>query len=400
VLSGFRPAGVLKGAFGSSQGGLLLRKGLVVFQFAVSVALIAGTAAVFTQLDYLHRRHLGFNKEQMLVIDFHADSQVWSQVESIKRELTAQPGVVGAAASGYVPNGQYDTFGRQMQTGSGEMRNASFKTYDVDYDFLPLFEIKLVAGRNFSPEFPTDSLRALIVNETAVKHLGYASPEDIIGAAWSFGPDGTPGTIIGVVKDFHFESLHRKVEPLALQFLRFQVRYLTLRINTEQVPETIAALQRSWTELVPHRPLDYSFLDETFGTQYRSDERFGQLFGIFAGLAIFIACLGLFGLATFTVQQRTKEIGVRKVLGASAGSIAVLLSKDFLKLVLVAFVVAVPVAWFAMTRWLQNFAYRIELGPGLFLLAGALALLIALTTVSYQSIRAALSDPVKSLRYE
>jgi putative ABC transport system permease protein len=400
VLSGFRPVTVLKGAFAISSSSVMLRKGLVVFQFGISVALIIGTAVVFSQVDYLRSMSPGFRTEQMLVVDFHGDRQVSEQAETIKQALLAQPGVLSVTASSYVPGRMYNTAGRQMQTASGERRNVHLKLYEADYDFLSAYDIEILAGRNFSLDIASDSTQALIVNEAAARHLGFTVLADAVGAEWGWGAEEANGRIIGVVENFNFQSLHTEVEPLSIQFLRWEPRYLTVRMQADRIMETLAAVEQEWQRLVPHRPLEYRFLDEVFDAQYQADVRFGRLFSVFAGLAIFIACLGLFGLAAFTAQQRTKEIGVRKVLGASVPSIIRLLSADFLKLVGIAFVVAMPLAYFGMQRWLEDFAYRIDIGPGIFLFTGFLVLLIALLTVSYQSIKAALADPVKSLRYE
>jgi putative ABC transport system permease protein len=255
----------------------------------------------------------------------------------------------------------------------------------------------MAAGRPYSRDFSADSEASLLLNEAAAKLYGYARPEDVVGER--FSQWGREGTIIGVVKDFNYLSLHGGIEPLTLRLSPW-VKYLSLRLKTDDLATTIAELEDLWGELAPQRPFLYSFLDESFNRQYQADLRFGRVFSIFAGLAILIACLGLFGLASFATAQRTKEIGVRKVLGASVGSIVALLSKDFLKLVGIAFVLASPVAYFAMSRWLEGFAYRTSIGVGVFLLAGVLAVTIAMLTVSYRSIKAALADPVKSLRYE
>jgi putative ABC transport system permease protein len=257
----------------------------------------------------------------------------------------------------------------------------------------------MAAGRAFSREFPADTAYSLLLNEAAVKEYGYANPADVVGKR--FSQWGREGTVVGVVKNFNFRSLHTQVEPLALRIAPTgSISRLSLRIKADNMPATIEALARIWRREAPQRPLMYRFLDESFNKQYQADLRFGNIFGVFAGLAIFIACLGLLGLATFTAEQRTKEIGIRKVLGASVGNIVTLLSRDFIKLVLVAIVVATPVSWYVMHRWLDNFAYRVKIGPEIFVLAGSIAVFIALATISWQSVRAALANPVRSLRNE
>jgi putative ABC transport system permease protein len=397
VLARFRPALVLKGVFRSSSKGVALRKGLVVFQFSLSVALIAGTAVVFSQLEFLRSRDLGFQHEHMLVIDFGYDEIVRQQIEAIKRAFVDHPAVTSASASRTVPGGHFPGAGTRVASPEGQMPLETPNLYEVDFDFIPHFEIEMAAGRPYSRDFSADSEASLLLNEAAAKLYGYARPEDVVGER--FSQWGREGTIIGVVKDFNYLSLHGGIEPLTLRLSPW-VKYLSLRLKTDDLATTIAELEDLWGELAPQRPFLYSFLDESFNRQYLADLRFGRVVSVFAGLAILIACLGLFGLASFATAQRTKEIGVRKVLGASVGSIVALLSKDFLKLVGIAFVLAAPVAYYAMSRWLEGFAYRTSIGVGVFLLAGGLALAIALLTVSYRSIKAALADPVKSLRYE
>jgi putative ABC transport system permease protein len=260
------------------------------------------------------------------------------------------------------------------------------------------YGMEVIAGRDFSRGFASDSTAAFLINEAAVASLGWASPEEALGKRvqqW-----GRDGEIVGVVRDFHYQSLHQAIEPLILHIRPEEFRFLSLRVQADQIHATLAALEERWQQLVPGRPFEYAFLDERFQQQYQADVRFGKLFGYFAGLAILIACLGLFGLAAFTATQRTKEVGVRKVLGASAGQILLLLSRDFTKPVLWAFVLGAPVAYLAMQHWLGSFAYHVSISPWLLLLVGGVVMAIAWLSVGYQSIKAALTDPVKSLRYE
>jgi len=398
VLARFRPVQVLKGSFRSSPRGVALRKGLVVFQFSLSMALIAGTAVVFSQLDHLRTRDLGFRQEQMLVLDFGGDPQVLQKLETIKALLKEHPAVLSASASRSVPGDFIPNAYTEVQSAEGPMRGESPLIYEVDVDFIPHLGIGMAAGRAFSREFPADTANALLLNEAAVKQFGYANPADVIGKR--FSQWGREGTVVGVVKDFNFRSLHNRVEPLSLRLEPRSSSRLSLRLKPGDVQGTLAGLEKRWRQLVPQRPFVHTFLDESFNRQYQADLRFGQLFSVFAGLAIFIACLGLFGLATFTAGQRTKEISIRKILGAPVGSIVTLLSKDFLRLVLLAIVIATPVSWYAMSRWLDHFPYRVPVGPGVFVLAGTVAVLIALAPIGWHSVKAALANPVKSLRNE
>jgi putative ABC transport system permease protein len=398
VLARFRPVHVLKGSFRSSPRGVALRKGLVVFQFGLSMALITGTLVVFSQLDYLRTRDLGFQQDQMLVIDFGGDPEVLNKLETIKSVLADQPSVLSVAASRSVPGDFIPNAYTEIQVADGAMQGESPLLYEVDVDFIPHMGIRMKAGRAFSRTFPADTANSLLLNESAAKQFGYANPADVIGKR--FSQWGREGTVIGVVKNFNFRSLHTQVEPLALRLEPRSSGRLSLRIKPGNVQGTVAGIEKQWQQLVPQRPFVYTFLDESFNRQYQADLRFGQVFGVFAGLAIFIACLGLFGLATFTAGQRTKEISIRKVLGASVGSIVGLLSRDFIRLVLLATLIATPVAWYAMNRWLAHFPYRVPVGPGVFVLAGTVALLVALVPIGWQSAKASLVNPVKWLRNE
>lgn len=395
VLSRFRPSQVLKGTIQTSGAGL--RKAMVAFQFMMSIALIVGTVVVHDQLEYLRDHPLGFEDRQQLVLDFGGDPRVRDEIEAVKQEFEALPGIDAASAARSVPGGYFPDAGSAIEAPDGTMRDVSLGLFEVDQEFLTQLGVEVVAGRLFSPEIATDTEQALVVNAAAAREMGYADPAELVGKR--FRQWGREGEIVGVVDDFNFESLQHEVTPLSFRVSPW-LRFLVLETSTADAAETVALVQARWNELVPYRPFMYSFLDQSFDALYRDEDRFGALFGTFAALAIFIACLGLFGLAAYSVQQRTKEIGIRKALGATAASVAALFSRDFLKLVLVGFVVAVPVAYLAMSRWLDGFAYRIDIGPGIFLLAGGLALLVAVLTVSYQSARAARLDPVKTLRYE
>lgn len=398
VLSSFQPVTVLKGRYSSSGGGVLLRKGLVVAQFAISIALIAGTIVVYTQLDFMRSQELGFQKEQMLVINFRRDWNILRQIETIKHSLGQHPRVLSVSASSSTPSTGNAGAYTNIENPDGKMQSSNMDLYSVDFDFLKQYNIEVVAGRGFSRDFPTDSMKALIVNEAAVASYGYSSPQDAIGKR--FSQWGREGEVVGVIRDFHTRSLRQQIKPLALRIAHNDATLISLHIDAQNVSGTLADLEKQWNSLAPQRPFEYFFLDEAFDKQYRDETRFGNLFVCFASLSIFIACLGLFGLATFTAQQRTKEIGIRKVLGATVTSVLGLLSRDFLKLVFIGFLVAIPTAWYGLDRWLDNFAYRINVGVGVFIAAGLASALIALATVIWQSLRAALANPVDSLKDE
>lgn len=399
VLTEFRPVSVLKGNFQNSSNGVLLRKSLVILQFGLSFALMVGTAVVFSQLDYLRSRNLGFTKDQMLVIDYGGDESVNQQIEAIKTAFTNRTDVIAASVSRAVPGDFFPNAYTTIQSVNGEMQSNAPALYEIDFDFIPNYHINVVAGRAFSRDYPVDSTQSLMVNEAAAHLFGYANSQDIVGKPFDLW--GNQGTVIGVLQDFNYQSLHNKVEPLVLRFAPVDaLGKLSLHLKTTNLSETVNQLALIWNQLVPQRPFLYSFLDESFNKQYQADMRFGQVFSVFAGLAILIACLGLFGLATYSTKKRFKEIGVRKVLGASIGAIVALLSSDFIKLVLIAILIASPIAWWAMNKWLQDFAYHIEIQWWVFALAGILAIMIALVTVSFQAVKAAIANPVDSLRDE
>ncbi len=398
VLSSFRPVMILKGINKSDTRGVTLRKGLVVFQFSLSIALIAGTIIVYSQMSHILDKEMGFDKERMLVLDYNYDQGVNTFSSALKTEMENIPTVTSAAFSRSVPGSYFPNAGTGMEDPKGEMIFRSQPVFQVGIDFINHYDLELVAGRSYSREYPSDSTSALVINEAAAKQYGYANPADAVGK--KFDQWGRAGEVIGVVKDFNYISLHRSIEPLTLPFEAYASRYMTLKVTGKDLPGTIAQIEGVWNRVAPHRPFLYSFLDADFNRQYESDFRFRQIFTTFSVLAILIACLGLLGLATYTAEQRTKEIGIRKVLGANIGSIVGLLSKDFIKLVLVAILVATPVAWFAMNKWLEGFAYQVPVHWWVFLVSGVLAVIVALVTISFQAVKAAMLNPVKSLKSE
>ncbi|GGH22247.1 ABC transporter permease [Dyadobacter endophyticus] len=395
VLSSFEPVKVLKGKLAMTGNGAMLRKGLVTIQFAISIALIIGTMIVYSQLDFMRSHALGFAKDQTVVIK----PGTGNSRNALKTMLQNVNGVKSVAGSSAVPGGPNSQAHSKLENARGEMQIATLDVYRVDFDFIPQYGLKVVAGRPFSSEFTSDSTKALVVNEATVKLLGYHSPREAIGK--KFSQWDREGTIVGVVKDFNFKSLKENVKPLTFRMLDpWNSDLLSVKLDGHNVKATLEAIETQWKTQYPDRPFSYYFLDEFYDRQYRADERFEALFLNFAALAIFISCMGLLGLASYATVQRTKEIGVRKVLGASVASIVGLLSKDFLQLVGLAFVIAAPLAWFVMHRWLESFAYKTPIHLWIFLAAALLSALVALATISFQSIRAALVNPVKSLRSE
>ncbi|PHQ29912.1 ABC transporter permease [Leeuwenhoekiella nanhaiensis] len=401
-LTSFNPIHVLKGKGKTTKTNGLVRNGLVVFQFCIAIALISCTLIVFTQLRYTQQKDLGFDKENVLVLN--NTERLGTGENSFKEELTAIPGVRNASSSSsMLTRGQFGDFYVPKATTDEPniASDISLGSYLVDDEFIETLDLELTEGRAFKKEF-NDSLSVLL-NETAVAQIGWKNP---IGKQLQY-PGGNMEyyTVVGVLKDFNLESLHTAIEPFALfsetsQSYESGVSYITLKISGENTVNTLGQIEKLWEGYSESAPLEYTFLDEDLSHAYQEDRRLASLFTIFTALAIVVACLGLFGLIAFTAQQRSKEIGVRKVLGASVGDIVSLLAVNFLKLVLLALILAIPIAWLAMSKWLQDFVYRIDIPLWTFVVAGALALGIALITVSFQAIKAAIANPVKSLRTE
>lgn len=398
VLSSYKPVVVLKGAFSSSNKGLFLRRGLVVFQFVITIVLIAGVIIVYNQLLYMRSSDPGFKKDQQLVVEFNGIDDMKEKWIDIKRQVASVPGVLGNTFSSSVPSKVNNSAYSSMELKSGDMQASNINLYFVDYDFIKQYGIKVVAGRGFSEEMGTDSTQAMVVNEATVASLGYSKPEDIIGK--KFSQWGREGKVIGVIKNFNYHSLREEIAPLTMRIGPNAYTPLTLTINPANLQKVLADVERIYNRYAPDGRLEYYFLDEAFDKQYRAEYRFGRLVLTFTVLAIFLATLGLLGLISYIVIQRTKEIGIRKILGASVGSILFLLSSDFLKLVLIALLVATPLAWYLMAQWLKEFAFRIDIQWWVFVLAGGVAVLLALATVYIQTVKTALTSPVKSLRTE
>lgn len=391
ILSAYNPVIVLKGRFSSGTGGIWLRKALVVFQFSISTALIIGTLVVYKQMKFMRGHDLGFNKDQVLVLNTFGE-----RGKMVLKESIAQlPEVKKVAMSSSVPGGGNMGAYSEIENRAGDFQVANMDLYLVDYDYIPSFGIKILAGRSFSRDFLTDTTQAMVLNETAVKMFGYKLPEEAIGK--KFRQWGREGKIIGVVKDFHFRALQENIKPLTMRIEPGACNLITARLTGKNIPAAINKMQHLWQEYIPNRPFSYYFLDEFFDKQYRAEFRFGNLFFHFALLAIFISCLGLLGLASYATMQRTREIAVRKVLGADTGGIVQLLSTEFMVLVLLSFFIAAPASWMGMHRWLEDFAYRTRIDWWIYALAFLLTVLISLATISIQTIRAALTNPVKTL---
>jgi putative ABC transport system permease protein len=390
LLSSMDPLRALQGKVSGKINEVLFRKTLVVVQFSVSVMLIAGTFIISNQLNYIRSKELGYDKAHVLSFPMYSIAQHY---EAVKADLLSKPGVSGVtrASSNIVQIGSQT--GDNEWDGKEKGETLMLRPMSIDQDFIPFFKMELVQGANFSGSV-ADSLH-FILNETAVKAARIKDPIGKKFRLWN-----KTGTIIGVVKDFHFESMKRKIEPAIFSYTPSYMNRIYIKTSGENATATIAAAEASWKQYNGQFPFGYAFLDDTFNDMYKSEKQTGLLFNIFASIAVFISCLGLFGLAAYTAQIRTREIGVRKVLGSSVAGIIGLLAKDFMKMVLIGILIAVPIAWYAMDKWLQDFAYKIDIQWQVFALSGFLALTVALFTVSYQSVKAALVNPVKSLKSE
>jgi putative ABC transport system permease protein len=408
VLSGFQPIKVLKSMKLTGSGTPWLRQALVVIQFSLSALLIVSAIIVYRQTSYLSNKDLGFNKEQILF--FQVRDSFGSNpktLETFKTELKRSPNIVSVTSGYGLPGDQYAGDGITIPTKDGEKEYAA-NVFIGDYDYVKTLGLKIIAGRDFSRDMGTDEREAFIINETAVKDLGYATAEKAIGQPMSWDewvPADTlhpvkKGKVIAVVRDFHYKSLHEKLAISVIQLYPQVAVKVAVKLKTADAKNTIAYINNVWDQFIPGYPLEYKFMDESYGAMYKSEEKLASLLWIFTFMAIFVGCMGLFGLAAFSAEQRTKEIGIRKVLGANVFNIMGLLSKRFVILILVASLIAFPVAWLAMNKWLQDFPYRISISWWMFAVAAVAALVIALITVSFQSIKAAIANPVKSLRTE
>ncbi|HYE54506.1 MAG TPA: ABC transporter permease [Chitinophagaceae bacterium] len=396
-LSAFQPIQVLKGKLKLGAKSGIMRSVLVVGQFALSIVLIIGTIVILRQMNYIQTTNLGFNKDQVLIID--GAFALRNNAEAFKNEVLNIPGVTSGTLSAYLPvrNSSRNDNSYSKEAVMTSTNGFNMQTWSIDHDYFKTMGMEIIKGRAFSRDFGSDST-AVIINETTASILGYDDP---IGKKIYYLPDGEVQsfTIIGVVKNFNFESLRQKIGPLSF-FLRRSTGLASFRVEAAKIPDIVKQVQAKWKAMAPGMPFSHRFLDESFDEMYRDEQRVSSLALTFAILAVIVACLGLFGLASFIAEQRTKEIGIRKVLGLTGQGIVKLLSKDFLKLVLIAFVVACPVAWFVMNMWLQDFAYRVDIAWWVFALAGLLAMFIAMLTVSFQAVKSAMANPIQSLRTE
>ncbi|MBS1522815.1 MAG: ABC transporter permease [Bacteroidetes bacterium] len=402
ILSNFQPVKVLKGSFKNTSSGQWVRKSLIVFQFSISVILIISTFIMQKQLNYIQNRNLGYNREQIVVLPM--DHKMLAKVDMIKQELKSNPNIISVARCTNLPTNIVSGYNMRSAI-MPETQQIAVTASVVDEDFVNTIGLQILTGSNLTQQDIKDASNDdykknsfhFILNESAARQLGW-TPEQAIGKKM-FMDDSRPGYVKAVVKDFNFESIHNPIKPLVL-FPEARGNILLLKLKGDNVQQTITFIESKWKQLVPYRPFEYHFLDEYFNMLYSSEMRLGKVLTVFASIAIALACLGLLGLSAYAAKQRVKEIGIRKVLGASVSNIAALLSVDFVKLVFVAIIISIPVAWWMMNKWLLSFAYKTEMNWWIFVFAGICAVAIALITISFQSIKSALANPVKSLRSE
>ena len=394
LLSRFQTVKVLKGKLMTSMKGVLFKKGLVVLQFSLSILLILGTLMIFRQVHFLRERDVGYDRDN--IVYFGIGTRFRQNIDTIKTELLSHSNILNVTLTNIAPY-RWNTnagFGDVHWEGKTHQQVKMVMT-SVDYDFLETFGLKMAQGRFFSKEYSTDASDAYVVNQAAVRTMEMDDPIGKELRVWDLSK-----RIIGVVEDYHFESLHNKIIPMAMRIDPTWYSQACVRISPHRIPDTLAFLENKWKEIYPEYPFEYRFLDDTIQNQYRSEQATGKIVTVFTFLALFISCLGIFGLSSYTAEQRTKEIGIRKVLGATVSSIIKHISKEFVILVIIANIVVWPLAYFLLNRWLQTFAYRIDIGWWTFVLTGIAVLVVSLLTVSWQIIRAATANPVDSLRYE
>jgi putative ABC transport system permease protein len=403
ILSSFDPITVLKGKLSSASKNITLRKMLVVFQFSISIFMIVGILVIIRQLDYIKNINLGFDKEQMVVIPFFGNRQNEEGAgrhEALRNKILQNSSILSVSFSADRPGGDlgYDAF---LPEGKNSEETLRAMRYWVDHDFISTYGMEIVMGRDFSEKFSTDADQALIINEKAAAALGWG--DEVLGKRLiNVSRENRQGIIVGVIKDFHSASMKMEISPVVIALDPRFFAFISVRIRPDNVSNTLAFLESSLREIYPDREFEYSyyFIDDDFRSKYPEEEKIREIYLAFGFFAVFVACLGLFGLASYSVEQRTKEIGIRKVLGASGREIVLLLSKDFSKWVLAANIIAWPVAYYFMDRWLSNFAYRIGMKWDIFIFSGIITTVIALLTVSFHSIKAANSKPANALKYE
>ncbi len=405
VLSSFNPVSVLKGKLMTNKGGILLRRSLVVLQFITSIGLIAATIIVFNQVEFMRNQNIGLDIDRVLVIErpgiIPEDSEdFFDNVDVFRNELKDNSAVQYMSMSKTVPGNQRELKARVKLYGQSNDELKVLRYNSMDYEFLDLFKMEVIAGRGFSADYPSDIDTAMIITKSAVQLLGFDKPEDAIGQTISLPVFRLDGIIVGVVNDFNQVSLQEVQEPTVFYCMRYNGEYYSIRLNTENLPQAIAQIKQSWDKAFPGNPFVYFFLDDYFNRQYANEQHFGDLFAVFSILAIFICCLGLFGLSAYTAQQRTKEVGIRKVLGSSINNIFILLSKEFVYLILIGTLIAIPLTYYLMDQWLASFAYKQPIAWWVFIVSGLSVIIVALITVSFQTVKAATVNPVNSLKYE
>ena len=405
VLSSFKPVTVLKGKLKNTLSGILMRKGLVTLQFIASVVMIAATLIVYRQLDFMMSRDLGMNIDQVLVVERPGisprDRQAFnSTVDVFRNEAKKSPLIMGFTTSATIPGKQREYKAIAKRYGAPDDDQVTLKFNSMDYDFIDVFKMNLLAGRKFSEEFTNDPDTSVVITESAVKLLGYKSNEDAVGQTIAIPGFQWNPIVVGVVNDYHQVSLKKPLDPSIFYCTAHGGEFYSMRIQTADLTATVEHVRQSWEKAFPGNPFEYFFLDDYFNKQYENERRFGKLFSTFAGLAVIVGCLGLFGLSAYTASQRTKEIGIRKVLGSSEQGIFMLLSKEYVNLVLIAIAIAVPLVWLGMNNWITSFPYRTTISVTVFVIAGLAVLLVAISTVSFQTMKAARINPVDSLRHE
>jgi putative ABC transport system permease protein len=398
ILSGFKPAGILKGAFKSSEKGVLLRKTLIVSQFTITIILITGITIIYSQMSFIKQKDLGYNKDALLFLRVNGNTDVINGYNAFKNELETSSLVSGVATSNSMIVGGLSSGGSETVDAKGNPLQVNTSRLRVDKDYIDVYGLKLLAGQNFSLRASEDSIRQVILNQMAVKKFGWTTNESAIGKPFKMG--GQKGIVIGVVNNFHFNSLEQAIEPLAIYPVDPRFSRITLKVDIGKANQALAFIKDTWKKLFPSALFDYDFVSQELKQQYLAEEKFSKIFLYFSVLSLLIASLGLYGLISFTIFQKTKEIGIRKVLGASANRIAAMLSGSFLKLIILASFIAMPIAWYAMNQWLHGFAYRINLSWWMFGVAAMLVLFVALATIGFRAIKAAVANPVKSLRTE
>jgi putative ABC transport system permease protein len=396
-LSGVKPHVILKGKFVQTHRGSGLRRGLIVFQFSMSMILISASIIIFSQLDFLKNKNLGFGKDEVIVIPVKHDDG-FEQFEVLRNELLKIEGVTSVSASSNIPGRQFNQ--HPIAAAKNPQDDIGASEAFVDYDFFKALGIELVEGRSFLRENPSDSAGAFIINETAAKQLYMEGP--IVGQEIIWGRDGYSirGTVIGVVKDFHFQSLHEPIRPLLFTLSKKAYNHILIKMNTENFDTKIAAIEKAYKTVEPYFGFEFTFLEDSLNQQYTAEQRTGSILGAFSFIAISIACFGLFGMSMLTFQQKIKEVSVRKVLGATPLNLLVLLLGNFTRLILIAIVIAAPVAWWVMDKWLESFSYQVKIHPIIFLLAGLGLLLISWITLSYFTLKASQLNPAETLKNE